>query len=622
MSSKIMMCPPRHERSPERSSSEASTGSTAPSSPGSSSSASAPASPLRKYVSYCSDEDTSCGSNGPERAKSRYHFQATPRFVVLALVLAASTAFAVGTVSRVALLATAASQQQQGSSHCPVALKNEVRTAQKPLQLPSPTVVGGKDVPFTTFASKTFHREAASASHSVHLDRRNADAEAGAVATSSPDEEGDDSDDEDRNVFEESLHLPAGQHLLVDIKGVDPRFLDDENLLARAMVYLTTETGLTLLSYHCHSLVPVGVSCAGVLLESHVAFHTWPRDGAIAMDLFTCGAEPLIPVLPVIEKLFAVPSSEAAEDAPEPSMVWSHTLRGFREGFSPDYNVNANPFESDLGLEMLSEHTFEHKVPLVSDETDFQHVDIYELINPRARSLASYQKSLEGDGSYEAENPELFRPNKHLYLDGVEQSSLYGEAAYHEALVHPAMLAHPGPKRVAIIGGGEGATLREILKHKTVEEVVMVEIDQELVEICKEHLPEWADCTDNVGSDADSCFDDGRASVYFEDAFAWFIDRFGSDASGDEEKFDVIIMDALDPQRMVEIVGNLYKDNQFMYSLFNGLSDDGVFVVQMGETDERDDEALEVGLDKQVAEMINTLESLFQSMHIYDEVCR
>jgi spermidine synthase len=272
-----------------------------------------------------------------------------------------------------------------------------------------------------------------------------------------------------------------------------------------------------------------------------------------------------------------------------------------------------------MGTHMLNKHTFEHKVPLVSDETDFQHVDIYELIHPRARSLASYQKSLKGDGSYEAMNPELFRPNKHLYLDGVEQSSLYGEAAYHEALVHPAMLAHPGPKRVAIIGGGEGATLREILKHKTVEEVVMVEIDQELVEICKEHLPEWADCTDNAGSDADSCFDDGRASVYFEDAFAWFIDRFGSGASGDEEKFDVIIMDALDPQRMVEIVGNLYKDNQFIYSLFNGLSNDGVFVVQMGETDESDEQALELGLDKQVAELINTLESLFQSMHIYDE---
>ena len=53
----------------------------------------------------------------------------------------------------------------------------------------------------------------------------------------------------------------------------------------------------------------------------------------------------------------------------------------------------------------------------------------------------------------------------------------------HEALVHPSMLSHTNPKRVLIIGGGEGATLREVLKYKSVEEVVMVDIDEELVNI-------------------------------------------------------------------------------------------------------------------------------------------
>ena len=78
-------------------------------------------------------------------------------------------------------------------------------------------------------------------------------------------------------------------------------------------------------------------------------------------------------------------------------------------------------------------------------------------------------------------------PDKILFLDGVEQSSLHGEAAYHEALVHPAMLTHNNPKRVAIIGGGEGATLREVLKHKSVEHVVMIDIDKELINLCREH---------------------------------------------------------------------------------------------------------------------------------------
>lgn len=92
-----------------------------------------------------------------------------------------------------------------------------------------------------------------------------------------------------------------------------------------------------------------------------------------------------------------------------------------------------------------------------------------------------------------------------------------------------------------------------MLKHKTVEEVVMIEIDEELVDICQEYLPEWHNCSDIQGSDAESCFDDSRATVIFEDAFKWFMDRYDhsdntADRSEDQDKedlFDVIIMDAL-----------------------------------------------------------------------------
>jgi spermidine synthase len=131
-------------------------------------------------------------------------------------------------------------------------------------------------------------------------------------------------------------------------------------------------------------------------------------------------------------------------------------------------------------------------------------------------------------------------------LDGVLQSRRSGDAPYHEALVHPAMFTHQNPKRVAIIGGGEGATLREVLKHNTVEKVVMIEIDEMMVMASREFLPEWSDCSNLVGS-APNCFDDSRTEVFFEDAFKWFIDRFsdGGALKGTEEPFDVIIMDAL-----------------------------------------------------------------------------
>lgn len=88
----------------------------------------------------------------------------------------------------------------------------------------------------------------------------------------------------------------------------------------------------------------------------------------------------------------------------------------------------------------------------------------------------------------------FFRSRMHgvcVVLDGDIQSCASDEAIYHEALVHPALLLHPDPKRVLIMGGGEGATAREVLRHPGVEEVVMVDIDEEFVSLCRKLIPDW-----------------------------------------------------------------------------------------------------------------------------------
>jgi spermidine synthase len=95
-----------------------------------------------------------------------------------------------------------------------------------------------------------------------------------------------------------------------------------------------------------------------------------------------------------------------------------------------------------------------------------------------------------------------------LILDGKMQSSQADEFIYHEALVHPAMLSHPEPKRVFVVGGGEGATVREILRHKSVERVLMVDIDEDVVEGSKQYLPEWSQ----------GAFDDPRVELRYMDA--------------------------------------------------------------------------------------------------------
>ncbi len=171
-------------------------------------------------------------------------------------------------------------------------------------------------------------------------------------------------------------------------------------------------------------------------------------------------------------------------------------------------------------------------------------VRVYDVLLPGTQSLELYEKSLRNDGSYESNNPELFAPDRIVYLDGVLQSRRTGEAAYHETLIHPSMFAHKNPKRVAIIGGGEGASLREVLKHNTVQNVTMIEIDEMMVDVSRKYIPSWSDCSELKGS-AESCFDDPRVEVQYRDAFQWFIDNFPEDKPSSIEPFDLIIMDAL-----------------------------------------------------------------------------
>lgn len=166
---------------------------------------------------------------------------------------------------------------------------------------------------------------------------------------------------QDKDGEEDIEHLPAGQHLLIDIKDVDSDFLNSDVRLAKAMVDVVNFSQLTLLSYHCHNLIPQGVSCVGVLLESHISFHTWPEAGVITLDLFTCGSGKLVPLLPTIESLFAVPQVGSLT---KPFMKWVHKLRGFRPD---DYS---DELTKDLGH--MFEDSFDIKKEIASVQTKYQ----------------------------------------------------------------------------------------------------------------------------------------------------------------------------------------------------------------------------------------------------------
>jgi spermidine synthase len=149
-----------------------------------------------------------------------------------------------------------------------------------------------------------------------------------------------------------------------------------------------------------------------------------------------------------------------------------------------------------------------------------------------------------------------------LVLDGKTQSSEADEWVYHEGLVQPVMVAHAEPKRVFIAGGGEGATAREVLRHSSVTDLVMVDLDAEVVALCREHLPNH-----HQGS-----FDDPRLHLLHEDALAYL--------EGDGDPFDVIIVDVPDPLEAGPAY--LLYTKEFYETVASRLAPGGLVVTQSG----------------------------------------
>ncbi len=121
------------------------------------------------------------------------------------------------------------------------------------------------------------------------------------------------------------------------------------------------------------------------------------------------------------------------------------------------------------------------------------------------------------------------RFGKLMTLDGLVMVTERDEFVYHEMLVHPAMFTHANPKRVLIVGGGDCGTLREVLKHDSVQQVDMVELDQAVTEAAALHFP-----TLHAASF------DPRARLYFQDGIAWVADA-------EPGSYDVILIDSTDP---------------------------------------------------------------------------
>jgi spermidine synthase len=146
---------------------------------------------------------------------------------------------------------------------------------------------------------------------------------------------------------------------------------------------------------------------------------------------------------------------------------------------------------------------------------------------------------------------------KVLVLDDALQTSEFDEFMYHEMLVHVAMMTHPNPRRVLIIGGGDGGALRRVLEYPNVEPV-QVEIDAAVIESCRTHMP----------SISAGAYDNPRSQVIVGDGIAYMKEN--------QDAFDVIIVDSTDP------VGPAVQlfEVPFYSDVFRSLTAEGVLVAQ------------------------------------------
>lgn len=272
---------------------------------------------------------------------------------------------------------------------------------------------------------------------------------------------------------------------------------------------------------------PGGVTGMVLLAESHLAIHTWPETGNVTLDVYVCN--------------FSSDNSQQAQDlldriidAYQPTRIMRHRLvRGDIEGGG---SLEQTPAPEERGW-------------------------LVERLTPSA-AFAFRGQVLHGQAtahqSLQIVQTDCF--GKALRLDGRFMTSEKEEFFYHEALVHPAAISHPNPGRCLIIGGGDGGAAEELLKHPSVEQVVIADLDADVIEVARTQFQAV-----NRGA-----LDDPRVHVRIGDGMAYM--------DGNPGQFDLVFMDLTDPDTPAS---ELYTAASFA-RVHEALAPGGAVVLHLG----------------------------------------
>lgn len=298
-----------------------------------------------------------------------------------------------------------------------------------------------------------------------------------------------------------------GRLILVEFNNCEPESLNDVILIEKGMVNAATESGATVINSTFHHFSPFGVSGVVVIKESHLAIHTWPEYKFAAVDLFTCGDE----VNPWVSFEYLQNVLKAR----------SYSALEMRRG-----NIKLLD-KIDFDLTTMREEAKKYKNPeMYNRNVWFTDKDDNQALSLRHTGEILFDKK---SAFQHVRVLDTYAYGRMLTIDNMVMCTEKDECHYHEMIAHPAILAHGNVKKALVIGGGDGGTVREVLKHKNIESVIMVEIDETVVEASKRYLPTIS-CS----------FDDKRLDLRIEDGIEYV-------KNAEDESFDLIIVDGSDP---------------------------------------------------------------------------
>lgn len=345
-----------------------------------------------------------------------------------------------------------------------------------------------------------------------------------------------------------------GLHLTADLYqcGCNLSLLVEADALAELCRRHTRETGLTLVdekwfTFPDHQGQPGGVTGMLLLAESHLAVHTWPERRGVTLDVYVCN--------------FCQDNSAKAE------RLATALIAAFAPARAQTNRILRGDADSagacdELVLEALDEHS---------------------SYGYRIRERLFTRKTGCGQMLEIMETPRFGRV---MRLDGHFMTSEGEEFFYHEALVHPAAIAHPAPRRCLIIGGGDGGAAEELIKHPSIERVVIAELDADVVEAAKHHL----------AAVHRGVFADPRLEVNIGDGFAYL------DAT--QDRFDLVLFDLTDPDTPA---ASLYTAASFAKAR-RVLTPGGALVLHIGSP---------IFHPERVRQIVAELRQVFAAVHCY-----